>query len=94
MSAGGERVRRRLVIHGRVQGVAFRWSTRQQARRLGLDGWVRNLVDGSVEAVFEGPAEAVARAESFCATGPPAARVARVDARDETPEDLAGFEVR
>jgi len=88
------RVRRRLVIRGRVQGVAFRWSTREEARRLGLDGFVRNLADGSVEAVFEGPAEAVARAEAFCATGPPAARVTDVAARDEAPEGLTGFEVR
>jgi acylphosphatase len=90
----GERVRRHLVIRGRVQGVAFRWSTREQAHRLGVDGWVRNLVDGSVEAVFEGPADEVARAEAFCASGPPAARVTSVDACDEAPEGLAGFEVR
>jgi len=88
------RVRRRLWIRGRVQGVAFRWSTRQEAQRLGLAGWVRNLADGSVEAVFEGPAEDVARAEAFCATGPPAAHVTGVEARDEAPEGLAGFEVR
>jgi len=87
-------VRRHLVIHGRVQGVAFRWSTREQARRLGLDGWVRNRAEGCVEAVFEGPAEAVARAEAFCASGPPAAHVESVEARDEPPEGLAGFEVR
>jgi acylphosphatase len=89
-----ERVRRRLRVRGRVQGVAFRWSTRAEARRLGVDGWVRNLPDGSVEAVLEGPADAVARAEAFCGVGPPAARVDGVDARDEAPEGLAGFEIR
>jgi acylphosphatase len=89
-----ERVRRRIRVRGRVQGVAFRWSTQAEARRLGLDGWVRNLPDGSVEAVFEGPADAVARAEAFCGVGPPAARVDGVEAHDEAPEGLAGFAVR
>jgi acylphosphatase len=87
-------VRRRLVIRGRVQGVAFRWSTHDEARRLGVDGWVRNLADGSVEAVLEGPPDLVARAEAFCAEGPPAARVREVEASDEPPEGLAGFEIR
>ena len=87
-------VRRRVVVRGRVQGVAFRWSTRAEAERLGVAGWVRNRPDGSVEAVFEGPADAVARAEAFCGTGPPAARVDAVEARDEPAEGLDGFEIR
>ena len=86
--------RRHLAIRGRVQGVAFRFATRAEALRLGLSGWVRNRPDGSVEAVFEGPADAVAQAEAFCAAGPPAARVEAVEGRDEPPEGLAGFEIR
>ena len=91
------RICRRLVIRGRVQGVAFRWSTRAEAQRLGLAGWVRNRPDGSVEAVFEGVPEAVAQAEQFCASGPPAARVDSVEARDEAAaaaNDGREFEVR
>ena len=90
----GESVRRRLVVRGRVQGVAFRWSTQDAARRIGVAGWVRNRPDGSVEAVFEGGPAAVAEAEAFCASGPPAARVDAVEARDEAPEGLRGFEIR
>ena len=88
------RIRRHLVVRGRVQGVAFRWATQEEARRLGVAGWVRNRPDGSVEAVFEGLPEAVARAEAFCATGPPAARVDAVEARDEASEGLEVFAVR
>lgn len=87
-------VRRRLLIRGRVQGVAFRFATREAAARAGISGWVRNLADGSVEAVLEGPPEAVARAEAFCRRGPPAARVESVDASDEPPEGLRGFGIR
>jgi acylphosphatase len=92
--AVSERVRRRLLVRGRVQGVAFRWSTRDEARRLGLDGWVRNLADGSVEAVFEGPRDVVAMAEAWCATGPPSAHVTGVEARDEPVEGHSGFAIR
>jgi len=89
-----QRVRRHLVVRGRVQGVAFRWSTQEEARRLGVAGWVRNRDDGSVEAVFEGAPDAVERAEAFCASGPPAARVDAVEGRDEPAEGLEGFEIR
>jgi acylphosphatase len=91
--AGGAVVRRRLLIHGRVQGVAFRHATREAAARAGVAGFVRNLADGRVEAVLEGAPEAVARAEAFCRRGPPAARVEAVDASDEPPEGLRGFEI-
>lgn len=89
-----ERTRRRLVVRGRVQGVAFRASTERAARRAGVAGWVRNLADGSVEAVLEGTPDAVAEVERFCAHGPPLARVERLDAHDEPPEGLTGFSVR
>lgn len=89
-----EPVRRRLRIEGRVQGVSFRYSTAQVARRLGLGGYVRNLPDGSVEAAFEGPPGPVAEAEAFCQTGPRHARVDRVEARDEATEGATEFEIR
>ncbi len=86
--------RKRVRIHGRVQGVWFRGSTQQRARALGLAGWVRNCADGSVEAVFEGSADRVAAAIAFCGDGPPAARVARVDVQDEPAEGLRDFVLR
>lgn len=88
------RIRRRLVVRGRVQGVAFRYATRERARALGVDGWVRNLIDGSVEAVLEGPRELVEELAAFCRIGPPAARVDRVEEHAEEPEGLCGFGVR
>jgi acylphosphatase len=90
---GPELVRRRVVVHGRVQGVFFRGATVERARALGLSGWVRNRRDGCVEAVFEGSPEAVAEAVRFCHGGPPAAQVARVEAFDEIPEGVLGFGV-
>jgi len=74
-----EMSRAHLVIKGMVQGVFFRASTQETAVRLGLKGWVRNLPDGSVEAVFEGPAEKVKQAVEWCYKGPPGARVSEID---------------
>ncbi|MCL4684785.1 acylphosphatase [Myxococcota bacterium] len=88
------RQRRRVRIRGRVQGVWFRGATQQRAQALGLAGWVRNCPDGSVEAVFEGPAGAVAAAVAFCGEGPPAARVERVEVCEETAEGLHEFVLR
>ncbi len=68
----------RVLISGRVQGVAFRANTQRMARQLGLSGWVRNLPDGQVEALFEGDEEAVERAVDWCRVGPPAAHVTQV----------------
>jgi acylphosphatase len=87
-------VRRRLVVHGRVQGVFFRDSARERARAHGVAGWIRNRSDGAVEAVLEGTREAVDRVVRFCETGPPHAQVERVDVSDEPPEGLSGFSVR
>lgn len=89
-----DRVRRRVVVSGRVQGVAFRASTREQARRAGADGWVRNRPDGSVEAVFEGASAAVEWLVAWCGRGPSWARVERVETFAEGPESLRGFEIR
>jgi acylphosphatase len=74
-----ERIAVRLLIRGRVRGVGYRWWACGEARRLGLDGWVRNRVDGSVELVAAGRADAVARLVDLCRRGPPSARVASVE---------------
>ncbi len=88
------RERRRVVVKGRVHGVFFRDSTRQVAGSLGVDGWVRNLQDGSVEVVFEGSTEAVERAVEYCRRGPARAQVDEVDVWTEPAEGLQGFEIR
>jgi len=88
------RVRRHVVVHGRVQGVWFRGSTQAEALRQGVDGWVRNRRDGSVEVVFEGDQEAVERMMAWCRSGPRFARVDAVDVEEEPAESLQGFEIR
>jgi acylphosphatase len=87
-------IRRRVVVHGLVQGVFFRDTTRREAERRGVAGWVRNNPDGSVEAVFEGEEEVIERLVELCRQGPRGARVAAVDVLREEPEGLSGFEVR
>ena len=87
-------VRRRVVVHGRVQGVFFRETTRRRAETAGVAGWVRNVPDGSVEAVFEGDADSVDRLVRFCELGPRGADVEWVDVSPEAPEGLSGFAVR
>jgi acylphosphatase len=89
-----ERERRRVVVHGDVQGVFFRDSTREEARRRGVAGWVTNRSDGAVEAVFEGPPDDVGAMVSFCCEGPSQASVERVEESSEEPEGLDGFRVR
>ena len=89
-----DRIRRRVVAQGRVQGVFFRDSIRQRARSLGVAGWVTNRTDGAVEAVFEGKPDDVERLVEFAKTGPRQAEVENVDVREEDPEGLSGFEVR
>ena len=86
-------VRRRVSVHGRVQGVFFRETTRRRAEAAGLAGWVRNRADGSVEAVFEGEADAVERLVRFCEEGPRGAEVEWVDVASEPPQGLSGFSV-
>jgi acylphosphatase len=88
------RIRRHVVVHGRVHGVAFRASTLERARTEGVGGFVRNRPDGSVEAVFEGPPARVAALVAFCQHGPAFARVDRADVREEPPEGLDAFEIR
>jgi acylphosphatase len=87
-------VRRRVVVHGHVQGVFFRDTTRREASRRGVAGWITNRPDGAVEAVFEGPPDEVAAMVAFCESGPRGADVDRVDVDEEEPEGLNGFDVR
>jgi acylphosphatase len=86
--------RRRVVVHGFVQGVYFRDTVRRQAVAKGVAGWVRNNRDGSVEAVFEGEPDAVEQLIALCRDGPRGARVDHVDVVEETPEGLSGFAIR
>jgi acylphosphatase len=87
------RVRKRVTVHGRVQGVFFRDTTRRQAESRGVAGWVRNNPDGSVEAAFEGDAAAVDEMVRFAHEGPRGAAVEHVDVVEEKPEGLTGFRV-
>ena len=87
-------IRRRVVAHGRVQGVFFRDSTQREARSAGVAGWVTNRSDGAVEAVFEGDDEAVERMVDFVRGGPGHADVGEVEVTEEEPDGLSGFEVR
>jgi acylphosphatase len=87
-------VRKRVVVHGAVQGVFFRDTTRRRAEQHGLAGWVRNNPDGTVEAVFEGAEPDVERLVRFAHDGPSGARVERVEVFEEEPESLSGFSIR
>jgi acylphosphatase len=89
-----ERIRRRLVVRGQVQGVFYRDSTRHTARNEGVSGWAANRSDGSVEVVLEGAADAVESVVGYCRRGPSSADVHSVDEHDETPEGLSGFQIR
>jgi acylphosphatase len=87
--------RAHVRVSGQVQGVFFRDSTREKAEELGLAGWVRNLPDGQVEAVFEGPSQEVREMVRWCEEGPRHASVENVDTDFEgAGGDLEGFEVR
>ena len=94
MSVDIPRVRRRVVVHGRVQGVFFRAATRERARELEVEGWVRNRPDGAVEAVFEGTPGAVEAMLLFARHGPQWARVERVEEHAEEPRGERGFAIR
>jgi acylphosphatase len=87
-------VRKRVVVSGQVQGVFFRDTTRREASRRGVAGWVCNRRDGAVEAVFEGAIAEVEAMVEFCSSGPRGADVDSVTTSDEEPEGLTGFEVR
>jgi acylphosphatase len=89
------KVRARVYVSGRVQGVFFRSETEDLARSLGLTGWVRNLRDGRVEAVFEGEREDVEKAVSFCRRGPPGAYVGGCDVKwEDWKGEFQAFRIR
>jgi acylphosphatase len=87
-------IRNHVLISGRVQGVGFRDSYRRLALRRGVSGWVRNLPDGRVEAVLEGPPDEVHHLADWAHRGPAAAIVADVAVREERPEGLGEFVIR
>jgi acylphosphatase len=86
-------IRRRVRVWGSVQGVFFRATCAREASRRGVAGSVRNLPDGSVEAVFEGEGPAVEAMTAWCRRGPDGARVDGVESSDEPPEGLDGFRI-
>jgi acylphosphatase len=88
-------VRARLLISGIVQGVGYRWSCNREARGLGLTGWVRNLPDGRVEAVLQGPREQVERMIKWCYRGPSEAQVSDIAVSyEDALEDFKDFGIR
>ena len=87
-------VQAHVIVSGRVQGVWYRASTRDMALRLSLSGWVRNLPDGDVEALFEGPRDRVQEAVEWCHHGPPGARVSHCDVIWADPTGAGPFTVR
>lgn len=89
-----DRIRRRVYVSGRVQGVWFRESCRDEATRARVGGWVRNLDDGRVEVVLEGPPASVDRVVAWCRRGPRRARVYGLEMVDEAPVGEQGFRVR
>jgi acylphosphatase len=92
---GGEQERLRAIVHGYVQGVGFRWRTREVARRLGVRGYVRNRADRTVEVVAEGSNRALRDLVAFLERGPSAASVRRVEVDwDRSRSEFSGFEVR
>lgn len=88
-------VQAHVYVTGRVQGVNFRYYTRQQAFELGVSGWVRNVRDGRVEALFQGDEEQVRKILNWCERGPPSARVVDIEIDwQELSETLSDFEIR
>jgi acylphosphatase len=84
-------VRKRVLVRGRVQGVWFRESCRERALAAGVAGSVRNLLNGQVEACFEGPADVVDRMVAWCRQGPRRAHVVSVEVQEEAPQGVSGF---
>jgi acylphosphatase len=87
-------VRTHVFVEGRVQGVNFRYCTYREAVRLGVSGWARNLADGRVEAIYEGPREAVDELLAWTRHGPEWARVTEITIQDEEPKGESGFGIR
>ena len=95
MKRTADQLRAHVVVHGFVQGVWFRASTKDEADRLGVTGWVRNLPDGSVESVFEGQKKDVEAIVGWCHRGPSGAEVIKVDiAWEPLAHEIGNFEIR
>ncbi len=86
-------IARRVTVHGRVQGVGFRWHAQRQARQLGVAGWVRNTSSGSVEAHVEGERESVELLLDWLAVGPPSAHVSELEEVSVDPIEAPSFQV-
>ena len=86
-------IRQRVIVHGRVQAVGFRFSARVEAQRLGVSGWIKNRSDGAVEAEIEGEAPAVDAMLSWLDEGPPGADVTTMSTADLSPTGERGFRV-
>jgi acylphosphatase len=91
---GSSTIRRRVLVHGRVQGVGFRASCLRRATDAGLGGWVRNTEHGDVEAAFEGPSAAVDALVDWCRTGPSWAQVQSIDVTDDAARGETTFVIR
>jgi acylphosphatase len=91
---GTSMIRVRVLVEGRVQGVGFRYSANREADRLGVSGWARNLSDGRVEAVYQGPREAVEAMLRWTRLGPEGSHVTGIAVHDETPKEERGFGIR
>lgn len=89
-----EKVAAHVFVSGEVQGVGFRFSTVNQANQKGVTGWVRNVADGRVEAVFEGSKDTVEQMIQWCHKGPSSARVTDVEVEYQDPEGMTGFKTR
>ena len=95
MTSSKGQLRAHVIVHGRVQGVWFRASTKDEADRLGVTGWVRNLPDGSVEAVFEGDKKKVEEVVGWCHRGPSGANVSNVEISwDHFRKEFGHFDIR
>ncbi len=95
MTSNREQLRAHVTVHGLVQGVWFRASTKDEADRLGVTGWVSNLPDGSVEAVFEGEKKKVEEIVGWCHRGPSGAKVSKVKiVWEPTRRELSHFDIR
>lgn len=93
-SPAQKQIRAHVFVSGKVQGVGYRMSTEEVANELELSGWVRNLPDGRVEAVFEGTKEVVEEMIAWCRQGNPSAVVENVAVEYEAPQGMLGFEIR
>ncbi|MGI6125439.1 MAG: acylphosphatase [Planifilum sp.] len=87
-------IRKRYVVHGRVQGVGFRYHVYQEALRIGIRGWVKNCPDGTVAIDAEGPAPQMKQFEEAVQKGSPVSRVTHLEIRDEEPAGYQQFEIR